>query len=89
MGIKPKFKVPKVDEYGLPIPENAKSFVPFDHSEFELEEVNHGDEFTAVKPWVGAIKPPSAFIKPLPRFDLEPELDLKLEYVYGYRVKYR
>ncbi|KAH9137683.1 hypothetical protein LEN26_005631 [Aphanomyces euteiches] len=50
-----------------------------DEPEFSIDA---GDEFMAVKPWVGAIVPPSNPLKENPR---EPELSIDLEWVYGYQ----
>jgi hypothetical protein len=47
----------------------------------ELAEAG-GDEFMAVKPWLGAIKCPS---NPPPTSDSPPDADLELEWVHGYR----
>jgi hypothetical protein len=41
-----------------------------------------GDEFMAVKPWLGAIVAPSA---PPPAITTRPKVRLDLEWVYGYR----
>ncbi|KAF0698173.1 Aste57867_11158 [Aphanomyces stellatus] len=43
-----------------------------------------GDEFMAVKPWIGAIVAPSNPPKENPR---EPELNMRLEWVYGYQTE--
>jgi WD40 repeat protein len=49
---------------------------------FEVEIAGAGDQMLAVKPWIGAIKPPT---NP-PRFkNMPPSVSLQLEYVYGYR----
>jgi len=39
----------------------------------------------AVKPWVGAIKEPSDFKKPLRNHNLAPVVKLDLEWIHGYR----
>eukprot|EP00742_Colponemidia_sp_Colp-10_P006323 GILJ01006777.1.p1 GENE.GILJ01006777.1~~GILJ01006777.1.p1 ORF type:complete len:2262 (-),score=409.36 GILJ01006777.1:195-6980(-) len=58
--------------------EKAKEDLPF------LEEQDgEGDEFLAVKPWLGAIKQPSNWTKPR-NASTAPDANLKLEYVYGY-----
>ncbi|RHY31148.1 hypothetical protein DYB25_005922 [Aphanomyces astaci] len=43
-----------------------------------------GDEFMAVKPWIGAIAAPSNPPKENPR---EPELTMRLEWVFGYQTE--
>lgn len=49
----------------------------------EIETV--GDEFMAIKPWIGAIKQPSySYPKQTPN---APRAQIQLEYVHGYRVK--
>lgn len=47
-----------------------------------------GDEFMAVKPWVGAIREPSAW-KEGPEDALPPAAELRLSFVYGYQVRCR
>jgi WD40 repeat protein len=54
---------------------------------FTVEEDLGGDEFMAVKPWLGAIKTPSNFAQKPKDFDKQPEIELKLEHVHGYRAK--
>lgn len=54
---------------------------------FKEEVVAPGDEFMAVKPWLGAIKAPSGYTKPAPNHDKKPNVGLELEYCYGYRSK--
>lgn len=53
---------------------------------FSIDEVGGGDEFMAVKPWKGVIdhSVPSDY-KPSKLDGAEPDANLKLEYVYGYR----
>lgn len=70
---------------------NAKQGVDFQVQEaegglFTLDEVGGGDEFMAVKPWKGVIdnSVPSDY-KPSKLDGAEPDANLKLEYVYGYR----
>jgi len=41
----------------------------------------------AVKPWLGAIRAPSDFNGVPENQDEKPDVDISLEYVYGYRVK--
>lgn len=41
-----------------------------------------GDEFSAVKPWLGAIKEPKNHPKPNKKAPVD---DLEIEWVYGYR----
>ena len=61
--------------------------------DFEIEEMEAGDEFMAVKPWLGAMKEPSDFEEtfglPLKVGFLKkpPMAKLELEYCHGYRAK--
>lgn len=49
---------------------------------FVVEKPNEGDQMLAIKPWLGALKPPSN----APEVNLlPPKASLDLEYVYGYR----
>jgi len=49
---------------------------------FEKVEPGEGDEFAAVKPWLGAIKKPTHHPKINPD---APADDLEIDWVYGYR----
>ena len=49
---------------------------------FQLERPSEGDQMLAIKPWLGALKPPSSLPKP---DNTLPAISLDLEYVYGYR----
>ena len=42
-----------------------------------------GDEFTAIKPWIGAISEPSSWVSAPDSFQ-EPAADLQLKFVYGF-----
>lgn len=50
------------------------------------EEIDKGDEFMAVKPWLGAIKSPSDYVKSN-NMNKVPRASLALDYVFGYRAK--
>ncbi len=66
--------------------EKIKQGHPDPDSLYESEEVNEGDQFMAVKPWVGAVKNsvPTSY-KPGKNDSSAPEASLSLEYVHGYR----
>lgn len=49
---------------------------------FEKVPPGEGDEFAAVKPWLGAIKEPKDHPKPNTK---EPEEQLTIDWVFGYR----
>jgi hypothetical protein len=51
---------------------------------FEQVDAGAGDEFMAVKPWIGAVKEPSSHPPPNPS---PPDARYSLEYVYGYRCE--
>jgi len=53
---------------------------------FDEEALDKGDEFMAVKPWLGAIKEPSQ-VKKMPNPGAKPKCSITLNYCYGYRVK--
>lgn len=53
---------------------------------FEESALDVGDEFMAVKPWLGAIKEPTGY-KKQSNANLKPACSLNLEYVHGYRSK--
>lgn len=44
-----------------------------------------GDEFLAVKPCKGQMKPPTGFKKPSLKSLTAPDVNVELEWVYGYR----
>jgi len=48
--------------------------------------LDEGDEFMAVKPWLGAIKEPTGFKKPS-RANKAPLCKIDLQYCHGYRAK--
>lgn len=54
-----------------------------DNALFEIEEAGGGDQFMAVKPWIGALKAPT---NPPHNNPNAPDKTLELEYVYGYRA---
>ncbi len=60
----------------------CSAFVHSLYSEFAMEEGSGGDEFMAIKPWIGAIVAPTA---PPAANNSAPGADLSLEWVYGYR----
>lgn len=49
---------------------------------FEKIEPGEGDEFAAVKPWLGAIKEPKSHPKPVKK---SPDQEYVIDWVYGYR----
>lgn len=57
------------------------------NSFFQFEELGEGDQFLAVKPWEGAMKPPSGFVKAARNQNTPPAVNLELEFVHGYRGK--
>lgn len=55
-----------------------------DFFEVEIEAVGEGEQFMAVKPWIGAIKTPD----PCPEVNKEePDETYAIEHVYGYRCE--
>lgn len=54
---------------------------------FRIEEQVEGDEFMAVKPWLGAIKAPTNYPKPPANASDSPNVNIVLEHCYGYRAK--
>jgi microtubule-associated protein-like 6 len=54
---------------------------------FQEEEVDVGDEFMAVKPWLGAIKAPSDYLGFKSSQLSKPRVEIELDYVFGYRSK--
>lgn len=83
----------KKDKYDRPSQEMTKSGME-DPAEdggmgfFQVEKVEGGDEFLAVKPWLGAIKEPAGWKKAPLNQNKPPTAELTLEYVHGYRCKY-
>ena len=51
---------------------------------FEFGSAGAGDEFMAVKPWIGAIKAPTNPPPPVP--NISPETDLELKWVNGFNA---
>lgn len=57
------------------------------NSIFDFEEIGEGDQFMAVKPWIGALKPPSSFVKAPRNQKQPPAVTMNLDFVHGYRAK--
>jgi WD40 repeat protein len=51
---------------------------------FEDEVIKEGEEFMAVKPWIGAVKEPDSHPEANPS---PPDVSYNLEYAYGYRCQ--
>lgn len=58
------------------------------HNGATPEALSGGDEFMAVKPWVGALVPPHAASDKASdkRTEASTDVDLQLSWVYGYRA---
>jgi hypothetical protein len=54
---------------------------------FKPEEQKKDDDFMEKKVWEAQIRQPKNFFKPALGSELQPKLDLKLEYVWGYRAR--
>ena len=82
------------DKYNRPSQEMSKSRIDEPVEEeggmafFQVEKIEGGDEFLAVKPWLGAIKEPTGWKKAPLNQNKAPTAELTLEYVHGYRSKY-
>jgi len=65
-----------------------KAAAPSDPDDpFQMEDVGEGDEFMAVKPWMGQMKEPSDFRKPPKNQNVEPAITMDLQWVHGYRAR--
>jgi microtubule-associated protein-like 6 len=45
---------------------------------FVMDDVGEGDEFMAVKPWIGQMKEPTGFTKPPKNAQAKPDIELEL-----------
>jgi hypothetical protein len=50
----------------------------------EVDDVAHGDEFGAIKPWLGAIVEPTDHP---PMNNTKPDITYNIDFVYGYRTE--
>lgn len=73
MDEKIQLKFEKYNEHGQP------------QNEFAEQDLGAGDEFLAVKPWKGQMKPPSNFKRASKESVMAPEVIIELEWVHGYR----
>ena len=51
---------------------------------FEVEDIDQGDQFMAIKPWQATIKPPRKFLKPPVGYSQAPKVEMELHHVFGY-----
>ena len=65
--------------------ENSELTIKYDDEidDYDIERYEgNGDEFMAIKPWLGAVKGPS---RDVPTSNNTPDVSLELDWVYGYR----
>jgi len=84
---KDKIAVEKDDEGALRIKEGAEFTLVSENGLFKVDQVQSGTEFSACKPWKGVVlnSVPSDY-KPNPNESSEPDANLELEFIHGYRT---
>jgi len=58
----------------------AKTRAVVEDDFFDVQDVGQGTEFMAVKPWVGQIREPTGFHKPMPNQNKPPAVKMELEW---------
>jgi len=83
---KDKIAEEKNDEDALRIKEGAEFTLVSDNGLFKVDQVESGTEFSACKPWKGVVlnSVPSDY-KPASNESCEPDANLELEFIHGYR----
>jgi WD40 repeat protein len=74
--------VPQSNVAKLCVQEESELGIKYEN-DFDIEtQYSQGDEFMAIRPWLGAVKSPS---KNIPTNNSIPDASLELDWVYGYR----